>query len=714
MTESLFSPHWYRVKLLKPALKLHTQLHQHNYRGDTWYVMQDHINGRHHRFSPCAYQFIGMMNGEKTVHQIWHDMNNQLGDDALTQDEIIAIMGQLHSGDVLHCDVNPDITELFSRGEQRDNAKRQSRFKNPIAMRFSLCDPDKFLTASAPSVRWLFTWQVLACCLVLIVIATISAGVHFTALSHAITQQALQVDNLHTLLLVYPLLKLLHEMGHAYAVKLEGGEVHEMGIMLLVLLPIPYVDASASTSFRKRRQRMLVSAAGVIVELTISALALLLWLVIEPGFVKNLALHTVLVGGISTLLFNGNPLLRYDAYYFLADAIGIPNLAQRSNKYIGYLIQHYLLGLTSTQSPVTAQGERAWFAVYSIASFSYRIVLMVSIALYLAGKFFVLGVALACWVIISQFILPMTKNIRYLFSPAVRPVRTRALGASSVILASGLIVLTLLPVPSNTQFEGVISLPGNKHVTAQTDAIVSRILVKSGQTVLRGQGLIELEDPFLSTQFELESARVAELEAQLTESRTKNRVQAAGIEEQLVAARAKRDRAKDKVDALLLTSPSDGKILIPNVDDLPGSYITQGSLMAYILDDSNALAQVLVSQNDVNRISQRLDRVQVRFANQPSNIYNASILRQVPQASARLPSKVLSTEGGGKIIVKPDDATGLQSIDALFQYELALPQKMKDVHIGSRIYVRFDHGSETLATQSYRRIRQLFLRQFNV
>ncbi len=714
MIESIFSPHWYRVKSLKPGLKSHVELHCHDYRDETWYVLQDHANGRHHRFSTAAYQFIGMMDKDKSVQQIWHEMNNLLGDDSLTQEEVISIMGQLHRCDALHCNVTPSIEELFERGEKRSKAKRASRFKNPIAMRFSICDPDKFLDATARYVRWLFSWQMLLICCLFIIAATIAAGVHFPQLRHAISLQSLQTDARIALVVVYPVLKLLHELGHAYAVKLEGGEVHDMGIMLLVLLPIPYVDASASISFREKRKRMLVSAAGIIVELTISALALFLWLAVEPSTLRNLALQTVLVGGVSTLLFNGNPLLRYDAYYLLADAIGIPNLAQRSNQYIGYLIQRYLFGMTLASTPITSRSERAWFAGYSICSFAYRSVLMIGIAIYLAGKFFVLGMMLAAWVLISQFALPLKKHTQFLFSSAVRPHRHRAFGASAAVISCCILFFTLIPVPSNSQFEGVVWLPGENHITSKVDAVISRVLVQPGQRVLKGQGIIELEDPFVEAQLKLETARVAELDAEYNAKRVTDKVKAAGIKKRLVAAKAKLERAREKVDALLLTSPSDGNIYIPHSSDLPGSYVTQGTTMAYIMDDANARAQVLVSQHDVDRIHQRLDRVQFRFAQQPHKIYDAAVLREVPQATSQLPNKVLSIEGGGRIAVKPDDAGGLQSMESLFQYELSLPQKVQDVHIGSRVYVRFDHGNETFATQSYRRIRQLFIRQFNV
>ena len=115
MTETLFSPSWYRVADLKPRLRKHAELHRHDYRGKVWFVLQDHAGGRAHRFSPAAYRFIGLMDGERTVQEIWDTLNEQQGDEAPTQDEAIRLLGQLHAADVLICDVTPDSRELLRR-----------------------------------------------------------------------------------------------------------------------------------------------------------------------------------------------------------------------------------------------------------------------------------------------------------------------------------------------------------------------------------------------------------------------------------------------------------------------------------------------------------------------------------------------------------------------------------------------------------------------
>ncbi len=711
--EELFSPYWYRVKELQPSLKPQVDISWHIYRGQDWFIVRDPVGARSHRFSSSAYRFVSLMDGHRSIESIWNQCNETLGDDAPSQNDIITLLSKLHAADLMLADVSPALGELLKRGTKRERAQRSSHYKNPAALRFPLLDPDKFLNRTQHLARPLFTTPVLVAITLLCVLAGLQAANQWNALSHAISEQALQPHNIILLVLLYPIVKLLHELAHAYSVKLEGGEVHELGVMLLVLMPIPYVDASASSTFSKRSKRILVSAAGMIVELGLSALMMLLWLVLEDGVIRSMALNVVLIGGISTLLFNGNPLLRYDAYYMLVDAIGIPNLAQRSNQYLGYLIQRYCFKIEGAQSPVSARGEPAWFVFYSIASFLYRTALMLMISLYLAGKMFVLGVLLALWMMVTQFALPIAKLLGFLLSDRLGPHRSRALGVSGLAAIAIVLLLTVVPMPSNTQHEGVVWLPGDALINAELDAMVHRVLVQPGQLISKGQAIVELDDPERHAKLSIAQAELNELQAMKINYLVNDRVQAAAIEEKIRAARARVEHAQNKVNDLLVTSPGDGRIAIPYADDLAGSLVSQGQLLAYLKNESNARIQLVVDQADQDRIQRNVEQVQVRLSSAVPTILSASIAQQTPNANNALPSKVLGTTGGGTVMVEPGDKSGKQSLNAFFQYELEIPLALKNAQLGTRAYVRFDHGTETISQQLVRRTRQLFLKHFN-
>lgn len=397
MTESIFSPLWYRVAALQPHLRSHIQIHRHHYRGKLWYVLEDHSTGRHHRFKHAAYYIIAQMDGKKTIQDIWDRAVDHLKDDAPTQDEMIRLFGQLHSIDALLCDVPPDTIELFQRYQSHERLKWKQRLLSPLSIRFPLFDPEQFLNRWEFLVRFLFGWIGIVLWFTVVGSAVVLAGIHWTELTENITDRVLTPYNLIMLLLMYPIIKLLHEFGHAFATKVWGGEVHEIGIILLVFMPVPYVEASSATAFRDKRKRMVVGAAGMLVELFLAAVAMFIWLTVEPGVVHAIAYNTMLIGTVSTLLFNGNPLLRFDGYYILSDAIETPNLGSRSSNYIGYLIQRYLFGVSDAKSPASSTGERVWFMLYGIASFCYRMFIIAVIIVFVAGKFFIIGVAIAVW-----------------------------------------------------------------------------------------------------------------------------------------------------------------------------------------------------------------------------------------------------------------------------------------------------------------------------
>src|SRR5581483_5184184 len=167
-------------------------------------------------------------------------------------------------------------------------------------------DPDRFLTATMPLLRPLFGPVGAALWLALVGGAVVLALLHWTELHADLADRLFSVSTLTLLFLAYPMVKALHELGHAYAAKAGGGEVHEIGVMLLALLPVPYVDASAASGFPSKWRRAAVGAAGIVVELALASIALMVWVAAAPGPVRAFAFTVMLIGGVSTLLFNGN------------------------------------------------------------------------------------------------------------------------------------------------------------------------------------------------------------------------------------------------------------------------------------------------------------------------------------------------------------------------------------------------------------------------
>ncbi len=706
---------WYRVAELKPCLRGHIEMHRHDYRGLIWYILEDKSSGRNHRFSTSAYQIIGLMDGERSVNRIWEAVNVKLGDFAPTQDEVIQLLGQLHQTDLLQCEVSPDSEELFQRHNKQSADKVKQVFRNPLSQKIPLWDPDDFLERMLPRVAWLFHWSMGLVWVSVVLLATLLAGIYWDELSGNFIAHSLSPYNLLILCLVYPCIKFLHELGHAFSTIIEGGEVHEMGVIFLVLMPIPYVNVTSSSTFRSKRKRMLVGAAGILVELFLAALGLFLWLSVEPGLVREIAFNVALTGGISSLFFNGNPLLKYDGYYVLADGIGIPNLYQRSSKYLSYLCQRYLFGIKELTSPAMARGEAGWFVGYGIVSFCYRMAILWVIILYITETFFIVGILLAVWMVTMQIVLPIAKGILHITtSPGIQKQRFRAVGASTGLLAVLFILITLVPTPSYTMAEGVVRLTEDAHLRSETEGFLGELLVVPDSDVKPGTPLVQIDNPFLPSEVKVLEFRLKELQAQYHADWFNNRVQAGIIKEDIRSVEADLENTRNRARTALIRSPKEGKLLIPMAEDQPGRFIRQGELIGYVIDDSTPTARVVVTQVNIGQMRKQIVNVQVRLANHLDRILSATILREVPEATNRLPSAALASTGGGLLTVDPNQPDGLTTSEKIFQFDIEFSPREQQLPIGTRVFVRFDHGSEPLAEQWYRSIRQLFLRQFNV
>ncbi len=711
---SLYSTYWYRVADIKPRLRTHVMLHRHIYRGRDWYVLQDPSSRRQHRFNKTAYFVIGLMDEKRTVQEIWDAATTELGDEAPTQDEVIRLLSQLHSADVLQCDIPSDTLELFQR-QSKQHGKWKQRLMNPFALRFPLVDPDRFLVRWMPLVKP-FTGRAATLLWFLIVGSAVALAIlNWPELTRNMADRVLTPKNLLLLWLVYPVLKLFHELGHAFAVRIWGGEVHEMGIVLLAFTPIPYVEASASAAFPDKRRRMAVAAAGMMVELFIAALALLLWLNIEPGRISAIAYNVMLIGGVSTLLFNGNPLLRFDGYYLLADWIEIPNLAGRSTRYLGYLLQRYLFGIEEAVSPVTATGEPAWFIGYGIASFFYRLFVLAALALFVSSKFFFIGVLIALWAIYTQIILPVIRN-SYQFYNSIggRRKRTRFITAAMIICGAMAILLFVVPAPLKTKAQGVVSLPEKSRVRAGTDCFIKEIIVQDGTMVQSKEPLLRCDDPFLEAEVRVLEANLKEYRARFNAEPLQSRAQREILKEEMDSIKANLTRANERQHELIIRSPQQGLFILPGAGNLPGRFVKQGELLGYIRGESASIVVLVVDQSDIALVRERTEGVELRLSGSFDSPYTTIIDREVPAASNMLPSPALGTTGGGKIPVDPADPQGLRTLANTFQFEIKLPIPKEHVRIGERAYALLDHGYEPLALQWFRSLRQLFLRRFHV
>lgn len=715
MAGAFLSDSWYRVAALRPRVREHARFSRQRVRGKAWYMVHDPLTNRVHRFSPTAWWVASQLDGGCTVDAAWQRALDELGDTAPSQDEVIQLLSQLHGADLLVSEAAPESDELLERRSRQDKPKWLSGLMNPMSVRMPLWDPDAFLAATLPALRPLLSVWGLAAWLLLVLPALFLAGQHWTELGGNLSDRLLSAGNLAGLLLVYPVVKLLHELGHGYAVKAGGGEVHEAGVMLLVFAPSPYVDASSSNAFRSRHYRAFVAAAGMMTELLLTALAMYVWLAVEPGVVHTIAFNVMTVAGISTLIFNGNPLLRYDGYYMLCDLAELPNLGQRANSYWSWLLRRYPFGDHEAAEPDASPTERRWLLFYAPAAFLYRATVALSIALFIANEYFFLGVLLALWSVAGLVLVPAFKSLRFLIaSPALERSRTRALAVSGGAAALVLLFGAFVPLPHSSTAEGVVWVPQGAEVRAQASGFVLDAPVRPMSAVQPGQLLLVQQDRALAARHHEQLARVAEQEAQALLDLATDRARAFQTRLALERERAALADIEERVAQLSTLSGAAGVFLRPRGEDAPGSYVKRGDLVGHIVAPGQRVVRAVVEQADVALVRGELRQVEVMLSDRIGEVLTGRVARAVPQADEGLPSKALAVEGGGTLVLDPRNPDALRTLEKVFQFDVDLDGAPADLRIGTRAHLRFRYAPEPLFSQAFRRVRQLFLARLHV
>jgi putative peptide zinc metalloprotease protein len=714
----LLSDSWYRMRQLRPRLRGHLRIHRHEYRGEVWYVIEDRIGVKHQRFNFQAYRVIHLMDGTRTMDEVWEVLCADLSDDTPTQGDVLKLLSTLHSADLVQVDVTPDVAELLQRRKKQVRSKWMARVGNPLGIRIPLYDADALLnrmvqgarriTGARSATPWVLAW------LAVVLPALFMVPAQWSALTAHTRDQLLATDNLVMLALLFPLVKLVHEFGHGLVCKAFGGEVHETGVMLLVLYPVPYVDASNSSTFVDKWHRALVGAAGMLAELVIAAIAFYVWLLLEPGTARGVAYNVAVLASVTTLFFNANPLLRFDGYYILIDLIESPNLGSRANRYWQYLAERYLFGVKRTEPPQATAGERRWFAFYAPVSYVYRLVISFTIALFIATQVFFLGVLMAIWTLLQSVAWPMFKGVKALATGpqfADRSARIRGLAGSMALAV--VLLLFVLPLPHHTMATGVIWLPEHAIVRAESAGFVRQLVAQPGAQMAQGQPVLEMVEPGLATRIAVQDAKAEELRVQVDAAWGQSQAKVQQLEQQLAREKASLARLQDEARRLTLRTHAAGTLLVQSPEDLPGRYLKQGDVVGYLHTADAALVRLVVPQGEVDPVRQDTRAVEIRPAQDTSVRWTATLARSAPAAVHQLPSPVLGAKGGGPMPTDPRDDKGLATLESVFEFELLLPPQATHDFLGSRVHVRFEHEPEPIGWRIGRAVRRLFLSQFS-
>ena len=713
-----FSESWYRVAELKPRLRSTAQVYRQHFRGQTWHVLRDPSSNQFSRLSETAYHFVGMLDGKRTVSQVWDLCCQELADGAPTQGEAIQLLAQLYGTNMLQADLPPDAQGLFSRYKQRRTREVQGYLMNLLFARIPLLDPDRFLERWVGVFGRVFSWYGFVVWLIII-----GTGLTFLAGRWSdLGRQAgsvLDPANLPLLTLCFWIVKAFHELGHAFACKKfgkaegTGGEVHAMGIMLLVFMPLPYVDDTSSWALRKKWRRAFVAAAGMYVELAIAAIAAIVWSRTSEGALTHaLAYNVMFIASVATLLFNANPLLRFDGYYILSDLLEIPNLQTRGKQYLYYLVKKFPWGVRNPQNPAHSRGEAIWFVFYGIASTLYRVFISVRILLFIADKLFLVGAGLAITALIGWVVKPIGKFIHYLgTSGELARVRPRAVGCTLVFVAGIIISIGLIPRPDHSRVEG-IAWPRNQAVIyAETDGFIKTVLQESGTQVVPGQKLVQAVNPELIAREKALKAKRARLQAWWLAAQENDIASADALAAQVDAIDEQIADVALDIESLTLKAPIEGTWIAPGLAHSKGAYMQRGQALGLVAKVDDLIIRATAGQRI--GITGIHDRVEIRVKGRPDLSQFGTVERTLPAGLKTLPSAALGYAAEGSIETDPEDPKGLRPAERIFEIRIA-PDNCDMLLPGQRVIVRLERDAKPLMVQWWRSILQLVQKRFHI
>jgi len=717
-----FSESWYRVAAMAPRLRSTLQTHRQHFRGQMWHVVQDPSNNQFFRLNEAAYRFVALLDGRRTVAEAWRIASDALGDAAPTQGEAIQLLGQLYASNLLMGEVPPDAAGLFRRYAKRVTREVQGVLTNLLFIRIPLLDPDRFLDRTLPIFGAVFSWWGLVLWLGLV-----ATGVYFIAdrtgelVSRA--SNLLAPERLPLLYAGFVLVKIFHEFGHAFACKKfgkaggSGGEVHVMGVMFLVFTPLPYVDASSAWALRNKWRRVVVGAAGMLVELGVAAVAAVVWSQTGEGTLHAVCYNVMFIASVSSLLFNGNPLLRYDGYYILSDLVEIPNLAQRGKEYLYYLVRKYVFGVRHARDPAHTRGEKAWLLGYTLASTAYRVFISAAILLFVADFLPFVGALLAAAAVIAWVLVPLAKFVHYLLAGGeLARTRTRAVLTTAAFAAALVVGLGMVPVPDRVYVEGVVEPDEVRIAAAGADGFLREYQASGYAVEPDGEPVARLANPSLE-------ARRAELAAQREEWEARRgaalREEPAAvqiIDEQIQALAEKIARVDAQRADLAVRAPLAGTWVSPEIDRLRGAYVERGQAIGLVATLDRLKIRAVAEQDVAGRLKDEArPQVTMRVASRPDLQVPGRIETFLPAGRRQLPSPALGFAAGGPIATRPDDESGTETAERVFEIHIR-PEAAGEVRllVGQRVVVRFTTPSKPLLVQGWRALLQTLQRRFQI
>ena len=696
------------IQLAGIVLKLRDDLtfSVREYGGEQVYVIEDELKSRFYRVGLSEYTFLSLLDGRRTFADALGQTASVMKDSALNESEAASLCRWLVETGLASTPESQSPVRLFEASTKVEQAKLKSSV-NPMFVKIPLFNPDSMMKAGAAVAGWIFSAPAILMWLFVIAAGILCVGMKWDDAT-SMTSQIVSRNNWVWLIGITVALKLLHEFGHGIACRRFGGTVREAGVMTILFVPLPYVDVTSSWRLESRWQRLLISAAGMYIELFIAAIASIVWFNTSPGLLHQHAFTVMFSASLITVLFNANPLMRFDGYFMLTDVLEQPNLAGHGQMLLKSCGRSLFLGMPA--SPATWPEGRTWLAfVYGVAAFAWRITICLGLILGADAMFFGSGVILAAVAVVLWLVLPLFRLLRFVVSGSEteQPNRKRVammttFGVVAAVLISNLSWSERFEAPAIVDYDPLIE------IRSGVDGFVEEVAVSNGHNVELGQLLVQLRNPELLLQRSL-------LADELTQTRQRGRIyhqreEIAAWQVEIENAQAMEDRLQqldDRIARLEIRAPAAGVIIDNSLQSIVGTYVNAGTLVVSLGANGSKNIVAMVSENDLH-VFQTLsnERVDVHIDGCGAQ-YLTGILQEIdPRGSTRVPHPAFASTAGGLLDVRiaqpshdaESDESRVVFAQPQFKTRVALnTESMESLHAGRTGRVMFRSSRGTIA-----------------
>lgn len=703
LRKATFSDSWHLVRELKVSLRAGVQVERQRFRGRVWYLLTDPFRNEFFRISEEAYSFVGRLRKDRTIDEVWKACMEADADDAPGQEETIDLLSRLGQANLLQSNLPGDAEKILGARLRKKERMWKAQFANFLFVKIPLFNPDALLSGCLPIARIMFRpVGVLLWCLVVLfgLVIALQDWERLSDQGHGI----LSPGNLPWLYAVSVGLKLIHELAHGIVTRYFGGTVPKCGVLWMVLAPLPFVDASSSWAFRRRRERMLVAASGMLAELFVAGVATILWRYLDGEVLDAVCYNTMIMASVVTLFFNANPLLKFDGYYLISDWLQIPNLQERSKRRIRYLVERYAFRREEALDPAGDAIEGRWLCVYGMAASTYRVFLLFAISLLVSEHFFEFGLLLGAICLFLYFILPLLKFAKYLLAdPGLKEVRGRAMLASFCFVGSLVAGLGLIPFPERFVEPFVVRPQERRTVYAEVPGEALEWLVNTGDRIEEGQVVARLRNPELDARVEAGEALLAATQTAWREAQRNNPAEVAFARRQVEFRQEELDGFRRERAGLLVKAPVSGIWEFSMDEALSGTWVQRGETLGEVLLDGDFEAVAVVSQSKADRLFDGgIDRAEAKFPGEAHRTFPLTVTRITQAEQDVLPSAALGWAAGGDVRLADGDSTGRKAAEPFFEMSASFASEQNEfLHKGRLGYARFEVGSRPLLSQGW-------------